>query len=177
MLGMTFIDNIVKMENITSPARILEMLRDLLLEAFAKSSGGSDVKDGMEMAVLVINPEKKKLKYAGAGIGLYLVTNDNIIEFKGDKDKIPSIGQSNNFTDQCIELNDADSLYVFSDGYPDQFGGPKNKKYGYPRLRALLERLHGTSMKEQYKKIELDFETWRGTEEQTDDVLLLGIKV
>ncbi len=177
MLGMTFIDNIVKTENITSPSKILDRLRERLLEAFTKSNGGSSVKDGMEIAVLVLNPEKKKLKYSGAGIGLYLVNDNKIIEFKGDKDKIPSIGQSNKFTDHSIELNETDKFYLFSDGYPDQFGGPKNKKYGYPRLRNLLKELHGTPMKEQYQIVELDFETWRGTEEQTDDVMLLGIKV
>jgi serine phosphatase RsbU (regulator of sigma subunit)/O-acetyl-ADP-ribose deacetylase (regulator of RNase III) len=177
MLGMTFINEIVKTKKLTSPCKILDMLREQLHEAFTKSKESDSVKDGMEIAVLAINPEKKKLKYAGAGIGLYLVTNGNIIEYKADKDTIPSFGQSKNFTDHNIDLNGNDNFYIFSDGFPDQFGSLKNKKYGYRRLRSLFEGLYGTPMKEQSSIIKSDFEKWKGDYEQTDDVMLLGFRL
>lgn len=177
MLGLTYIDEIVKSEDYIKPGKILDKLRARLLNAFKFADSNSSMKDGMDIAVGSYDRKKKELTYAGAKNPLYLVQNGKLTEFKADRDSITFSEEIKKYRDNVISLEKGDSIYIFSDGFADQFGGPFNKKYGYSRLRDFLERIHDVPMKEQKSMLESEFHTWIGDNQQVDDVMVIGVRI
>lgn len=153
-----------------SPAEILLDVQRRFSREFTQS-GATQVRDGMDLLLCRILPDKKLLKIAGArGIG-FLVTRHGLITLNSDR---RSIGDGNfePFTEWEQPFETDDILVLTSDGFPDQFGGPKSKKFGKRRLRSLLEPLYGTSPAEARQRLSQQFETWKGANEQTDDVCI-----
>jgi tetratricopeptide (TPR) repeat protein len=171
----------VKEFKITEPGEILDKARELVLETFAKSE--RDVKDGMDISLVAIqrvrNSDKTVIKFSGANNPIYIISEDQLREVKGDKFPVGAYITENkqNFTTRSIEVKKGDRVYLFSDGLADQFGGPKGKKYKYKRMQLkLMESCH-IPMEEQKEYMRADLLAWQGSLEQVDDILVIGFEV
>jgi serine phosphatase RsbU (regulator of sigma subunit) len=163
----------VREYGLTEPGKILDKARDIVIQEFEKSD--EEVKDGMDVALCSL--EENNLQYAGAHNPLWIVRENEIIETKADKQPIGKYDNLKPYTTHSFELQKDDTIYIFSDGYVDQFGGEKGKKFKSKALRELLLSIQDKSMKEQKNLIDEAFETWRGEHEQIDDVCLIGVRV
>ena len=163
----------VREYGLTDPGQILDKTREIVIQEFEKSE--EEVKDGMDIALCSI--EGNKLQYAGAHNPLWIIRNGELIETKANKQPIGQFDNPEPYTTHSFDLVQGDSIYVFSDGYVDQFGGEKGKKFKSKAFRELLLSIQDKSMEEQ--KIVLDdaFENWKGDLEQIDDVCLIGVRV
>ena len=165
----------VKEFGITEPAKILDKTRELVLETFEKSN--EEVKDGMDISLCCLNTETNELLWSGANNPLWYIRENNLFEIKGDKQPI---GQNDNpkpFTTHSIDLQKGDTVYIFTDGYADQFGGEKGKKFMYKPLKELLLSIQNKSIAEQQEELHQKFTSWKKSTEQTDDVLVIGFKI
>ncbi|MBL4707160.1 MAG: SpoIIE family protein phosphatase, partial [Flavobacteriales bacterium] len=134
--------------------------------------------DGMDMALITFEPDMKELTYAGANNPLYLIRDNELTVIQADR---KSVGYNHkgfeSFKNNKLKLKKNDLLYISSDGYADQFGGEKNKKYLYSRYKSLLLSLSPYTMKEQEEMLINEFNSWKGDNEQLDDVCVIGIRV
>ncbi len=161
-------------------ARPSEMLRDLnriAYEALHKDREEYVVRDGMDMALCSFDPEKRILEYAGANCPLYLVRDNEVLQFTPDKSAIGSYDlEGTQFTDHRISLMEGDMVYIFSDGYADQFVGDRGKKFLYRRFRELLVSIAKEPTHLQRDQLQDAFMGWRGNHEQVDDILVIGMR-
>lgn len=163
----------VREQGITDPGKILDNTRDIVVSEFEKSE--EDVNDGMDIALCTI--EGMKLQYAGANNPLWVVRNGQIISFRADKRPIGKFDFNLPYETHNVDLESGDVIYLFSDGYADQFGGDKGKKFKLKAFMALVERISAKSMEEQHQILETEFENWRGDIDQIDDICIMGIRV
>ncbi|MCE3259796.1 MAG: hypothetical protein K0S12_1437 [Bacteroidetes bacterium] len=159
----------------TRPSDVLNKTRELLIAAFMKSE--FDVKDGMDISLCSLCLTSNKLIFSGANNPLYLLTDDNLQEIKGDKQPVGHFPDMKPFNDQTFQLNQGDILYLFSDGYADQFGGGLGKKFKYSQMKELLYSNYKLTMNEQGKKLNSAFNEWKSNFEQVDDVTVVGIRI
>ena len=139
MIGLELIEKTINEDNIEIPSRILGVLNKGLEKTFSREKNiGTIIRDGMDIGICVIDKKKKKMEYAGAFFPLYLIRDDSLTEIKGDKIIIGMNPEGLPYTDHEIDLLEDDIIYIFSDGYVDQFGGTENKKFMYRRFRYLL---------------------------------------
>ena len=171
------------------PAQILDKVRDLVIETFEKSE--EEVKDGMDIALCALNSKTRELHFTGANNPLYIIkeldehvteksarTDTHYIkEIKADKQPIGKYAEAKPFTHNIEMLTKGDIIIIFSDGYADQFGGPKGKKLKYKPFKKLLLSIRDKPMEEQHDVIDELFEEWRSGLEQVDDVCIIGVKV
>jgi serine phosphatase RsbU (regulator of sigma subunit) len=177
MLGNSFLNEIVVENKIFSAAKILNKLREKVIKAL-EQKGQTQQQDGMDIALCVWNKMDNTLEFAGANNNLYISRKGELKEIKGSKMPIGTyVNEKNEFESQTIQLEKEDTIYLTTDGFVDQFGGPKGKKYKYSQLEAVLQSLQGTLLEQQAEILKLDFENWKGNSEQTDDVCVIGIKV
>ena len=196
MLGITLLNEQIRSSRIDKPGEILGRLRSKIKDMLVQEGKIEEQKDGMDMAIAIIDNDNKKIQFAGAYNPLYLIrkkeklegdqieplaTVQNIdhylIEIKGDKQPIGIHTIETDFTTHTIELKEQDTIYLFSDGFVDQFGGENRKKYKTPSFKKLLLSVQTKSLEEQKLIIDNAFETWRGKNEQIDDVCVIGIRV
>ena len=163
----------VREHGLIEPGEILTKTREIVIQEFEKSE--EDVKDGMDIALCSL--EGKKLKYAGAHNPLWIIRNGEIIETKANKQPIGQFDNPEPYTTYSFDLEQGDSIYIFSDGYVDQFGGEKGKKFKPRAFRELLLSIQSKPMDEQKTIIDEAFETWRDDLEQVDDVCVIGVRV
>jgi serine phosphatase RsbU (regulator of sigma subunit) len=159
------------------PGKIFDRTRELILENFSKSD--EEVKDGMDASLCCLNLEKSELLWAGANNPLWIYRNGAKIieEIKPDKQPIGSAHKPSAFTTHKIEIYPNDVLYLFTDGFTDQFGGSKNKKLTKRIFREILTQIAELPMEEQRSRL-LDFHLqYRGKNEQVDDICIIGVKV
>jgi serine phosphatase RsbU (regulator of sigma subunit) len=159
--------------NKQTPAGILDQARDIVIQEFDKSE--EDVKDGMDVALCSL--VGKKLEYAGAHNPLWIIRNNEILEFKADKQPVGNFEMAKPFNNQSIDLEAGDVIYLFSDGYVDQFGGVRGKKFKPKQLRELFLSIHQNPLEEQATILEETIINWRGDIEQVDDICVIGIRV
>lgn len=176
------------------PSMILDKVLELVIEQFSASD--EDVKDGMDIALCALNTTTNELSFAGANNPLWLVTSRqlsnfkrnihnaeltkhgfNLYELKADKQPIGKYADSRSYTNRSLKLESGDRIYIFTDGYADQFGGPRGKKLKYKPFKELLLSLQHMTMDEQRIKLDADFEVWRGELEQVDDVCVIGVSI
>ena len=162
----------VKEYNLTDPGKILDKTREIVIEEFEKSD--QEVKDGMDIAICVL--DGNKLQYAGANNPLWIIRKGELMETKANKQPIGKFDNQEVYTTHEFELLPGDSIFLFSDGYVDQFGGEKGKKFKAKAFRELLLSIQDKSMEEQKLIIDEAFETWRGNLEQVDDVCVIGFR-
>ncbi|MEM8964799.1 MAG: PAS domain S-box protein [Bacteroidota bacterium] len=176
LIGYFLLNDIVRSRGISDPGEILDQLDDGVTKTLRQDSEDSQSKDGMDIALCRIR--KNEVQYAGAHRPLYYMQKGEMVEIKGDKFPIGGGIYKNqtNFTTTTIKAAKGDSIYFCSDGFPDQFGGPNNRKYGPKRLRAMIQEHHHKPMEEVHQVIGSSWEEWQGQEKQTDDVLMIGIK-
>jgi serine phosphatase RsbU (regulator of sigma subunit) len=163
----------VREHGLTDPGKILDKTREIVIQEFEKSD--EEVKDGMDIALCSL--QGNTLAYAGANNPLWIVRNGEIIETKADKQPIGKFRAATPFTTHTIELEKGDTIYLFSDGYADQFGGEKGKKMKTVNFKKSLLSLQDKSMTEQKELINIAFEDWRGSLEQIDDVCVIGVRI
>ncbi|NQX97920.1 MAG: tetratricopeptide repeat protein, partial [Flavobacteriales bacterium] len=163
----------VREYQLTDPGEILNKTREIVIQEFEKSD--EIVQDGMDIALCSL--EGNTLKYAGAHNPLWIIRKGKILETKANKQPIGQFDNPEPYTTHTFELQKSDSIYIFSDGYVDQFGGEKGKKFKSRAFRELLLSIQGKSMEEQKIIINNSFETWKGGLEQIDDVCIIGVKV
>lgn len=177
MLGIAFLNEIVNKENITNPARILDRLRENIILALKQKGGRETPSDGMDVAAITIGLKQRKLEFAGANNPLYMIKNNEIIETKGDKMPVSIYSKMHAFTCHNFDLEEGDNIYIFSDGYADQFGGPGGKKFKYKNFKDVLLSIKDLPMTEQREILDKKFENWRGDIDQIDDVLVMGVRI
>ena len=173
-IGYTSLNKIVIEQGIHEPAEILDRLNEEVANALHQK-GEEAVKDGMDLALVKYTPESRELEYAGAFNPLILFQNGEIIEIKANRFSIGhSTGKELKFTNHKIKTKKGDTVYLFSDGYADQFGGEECKKFKTANLRKLLISIHNKNMEEQKTILENTYEQWRGNHEQIDDIIIVG---
>jgi serine phosphatase RsbU (regulator of sigma subunit) len=173
LLNIGFLSEAIKEKNMQSPAQIFNYVRDRLIETI--SDGGQ--KDGMDGILICIDRKKNTVEYAAANNEPVLVRNGEIIILT--KDKMP-VGHGENmkpFTCYPLSWLPGDILYLYTDGFADQFGGPKGKKYKYKQLDQLLLKNHQLSFPAQKQMLENEFHNWKGDLEQVDDVCIIGLRI
>ena len=177
MLGISFLNEIVEKDNITSPEKILNTLRENIVTALRQRGLETESKDGMDMAVCSYNKKLKRLSFAGANNPLYIVRNNKLIQTRGNRMPVAIHVKMDDFTKYDIPIETGDSLYMFSDGYADQFGGPKGKKFKNKKFKQLLVDIQDENMITQKEILNKTITEWRGELEQIDDIVVLGFKV
>jgi serine phosphatase RsbU (regulator of sigma subunit)/sugar phosphate isomerase/epimerase len=165
----------VKEFDLTDTGKILDKARELVLQTFEKSS--SEVKDGMDISLLCLDSRNKKVYWSGANNPLWYVQNGEMKELKADKQPIGKTEHPKPFARHEISYLPFTVFYLFTDGYPDQFGGPLGKKFKYKQLEELLFTNHALPLAEQSDLLEQRFESWKGKLEQVDDVCIIGIRL
>lgn len=163
----------VREYNLTEPGKILDKTREIVIQEFEKSE--EEVKDGMDVSLLAFYP--KAVKWSAANNPLWIIRNGTLIEYKANKQPIGKYAEPKPFTTHEIDVHSGDSLYIFTDGLQDQFGGEKGKKFKASKLKELLLSIQQKTMQEQMHIIEEAFEKWKGNLEQNDDVCLIGVKL
>lgn len=178
LIGLEFFRQIVVEKEVLRPADILGEMNRYFDAVFANMEELS-LKDGIDLGFCAYDFKSKILEYAGAFNPLYVIRNNEIIEIKGDRVIVgPDYGvRRGPFTNHSLKMEENDILYMFSDGYPDQFGGPEGKKFKYRRFRHLLMSIHHLPMDEQYNKLEVNIQDWMGVmHDQVDDLMVIGIR-
>jgi serine phosphatase RsbU (regulator of sigma subunit) len=179
----------VKEFGITEPGKILDKVTDLVIETFEKS--GSEVRDGMDISLWSLNTGTLALRWAGANNGLWIIpgssaniylspamkAKDGLLELSPDKQPVGKHYTRESFTTNSIQLYKGDTVYLFTDGYADQFGGGKGKKFKYSQLKQLLLSVSRKPMEEQHDILDRTFDDWRGTLSQVDDVCVAGVRI
>lgn len=179
MIGNDHLNQIVNGEKRTMPDLILNRLHAEIQTTLKQRHGVTDNHDGMDIALCAINHTQHKLYFASANRYLYFVRNGELHETKGDHYNIGGIMHEDvrRYELHQFDLEPGDTFYIFSDGVSDQFGGPKSKKFGYKRLKALLLEIHQEPMITQHQMFEEALLNWMGTNDQIDDFLMIGIRV
>jgi serine phosphatase RsbU (regulator of sigma subunit) len=196
MLGVTLLNEQFRTFGIKPPFVILRHLRNKVKEILAQEGSVNEQKDGMDLAIAIIDPEKKELQFAGANLSMYLVRkkeqdmdaemdpyfsleNEEYVLYalKGDKQPIGVHWEEKEFTNHLVTLREHDSIYLLTDGIVDQYGGRKRKKFKSKNLKKLLLSIQEESMQNQGKLIEGAFDQWRDGYEQIDDVCAIGIRL
>ena len=169
----------VQSDNVNTPAELLSFLDEYVNDVLRQTHDESGVKDSMDLAVCTVDFKKKEVMYAGAYNPLYYIKNKELFEIKADKLPIGVNidGVVDIYTNHIVQLNKGDSVYIFSDGYADQFGGPKNKKFKYRQLKERILSVQNKTMQEQGKILKKTLIEWQGKEEQIDDILIMGVRV
>lgn len=179
LIGYFLLNDIVRSRKITDPGVILDQLDEGVTQTLRQDRDDSETKDGMDIALCKINIKKGEVEYAGAHRPLYSITaNGELTEIKGNKFPIGGGIYKNQtkFTNTKLKVKKGDSIFFCSDGFPDQFGGPENRKFGPKKTRELITENHKLPMKEVHQIIDNEWESWKGNYKQTDDVLMIGIK-
>ncbi|PLX00271.1 MAG: hypothetical protein C0594_15890 [Marinilabiliales bacterium] len=185
MLGVSFLNEIVNDRNITDSDMILNSLRESVINALQQKGQDGEQKDGMDMALSTLNLDTNELQFSGANNPLYLIRDGELKEIKGDKMPVSIHIKMDNFTRNDLQLRLDDRIYMFSDGYADQFGGPKGKKFKYKPFKKLLLESIDQSMAEQRELLDREIENWKSFTdpqtgekfEQIDDICVIGLRI
>jgi serine phosphatase RsbU (regulator of sigma subunit)/tetratricopeptide (TPR) repeat protein len=175
MLGTSLLKEIILTKNILEPEKVLNELRKLVIQALDQESGGQ--KDGMDMALICYDEKNRKLHFSGANNGVQLVQGNTITELRPDKQPIGIYEKHEDFSVKSVPVSQGTLVYLYTDGFADQFGGEKGKKYKYRQLNDLLVGASGKTMQEQKQILSNAFDKWRGDLEQVDDVCIAGLRI
>jgi serine phosphatase RsbU (regulator of sigma subunit) len=180
IIGYSNLNKIVVEQGYTEPDSILRKLDRDITAVLKQQDSDSESRDGMDIALCSLNVFEGVLTFAGAQRPMYVVRNGAIIEFKGDSFPIggnfKSKKKKKEFTKHEIALEKDDAIYIFSDGYPDQFGGLDNRKFMTKQFKELLIRIQEYPLEEQKKILKREFDIWKGSHKQMDDVMVIGLK-
>jgi len=199
-LGISLLNEVVVKQEVQKASQVLEHMRDEIKVLLKQSNDPEGQKDGMDIALCVINKETYEIDFAGANNPLYIIrpaenktdlfSNNQKMEYdfgnpeegrgfiiKPDFQPVGIYFVEKNFTNHKVQLQKGDTMYMFSDGYVDQFGGAKKKKFRSRKLQELLIEIYTDSMSKQKKILDDTIENWRGDFRQIDDILLMGVKL
>lgn len=178
MMGIDGLNYAILEKRIESSSQILNHVNKFIIESLKQDLATVKSKDGMDTAICIFEKDLSSVKYSGANRPLWLIRNKELIQYSPDK---MSIGGNNysdyEFNEMTIPLQKGDSVYLFSDGYPDQFGGERNKKFMTKNLKQLLLEITHLSAREQESILHKSLQNWKGSLPQIDDIILVGIKL
>ncbi|MEE4197255.1 MAG: response regulator [Bacteroidales bacterium] len=178
MLGITFLNEIVNKNPEIHAHEILNELRMHIISSLRQTGSFGESRDGLDIALCIINHEKKIMEYAGANNPLYIIRNKELTEIKADRMPIGIHRRAKeSFKNHEVELNKDDLIYIFSDGFIDQFGGNDGRKFLTKNFKDLLLEIHHKSLSEQKQILEKTFTEWKGERKQLDDILVIGFKI
>jgi serine phosphatase RsbU (regulator of sigma subunit) len=188
MLGVSFLNKIVNEKGIVQPAEILNALRENIITALKQKGSFETSKDGMDIALCSVDLKKNKLWYAGANNPLLIVRKEDneykLIEKKGDMMPVGFYSRMSDFTNHELDIRKGDTIYLFSDGFVDQFGGAAGRKFMKSRFRQMLIDHQELSMKDQKEAFIKTLEDWMHYPsenntliEQVDDIIVLGVRI
>jgi serine phosphatase RsbU (regulator of sigma subunit) len=178
MLGIAFLNEILSKQDELHTDEILNDLRSHVIKSLHQTGREGESQDGMDVALYIIDLEKMKLEYSGANISLYLFRNSELNELKADKMPIGiHVKADIPFTRHNVDIIKNDMLYTHTDGYPDQFGGPHQKKFMVKNFKNALAEIHNLPVEEQKQKLVTVFNDWKNGFAQVDDVLVVGVRI
>lgn len=177
MLGISFLNDIVRKQKMQQTNHMLDELRKRTKETLDQRGYTKETKDGMDIALIAIDLETKELQFSGANCPLYIFRNNKLNEFKPDKQPIGIHTCEKPFSITNFALEKGDTIYSFSDGFADQLGGKKNRKFSIKSFKETLTHIQDKSMNEQKQLLNTTFNDWIGANNQLDDVLIFGIKI
>ena len=178
MLGIAFLNDIIIKKDVFTTANILNKLRKKVIENFSQQYNSSNISDGMDVAIALIDHKNKKLQYSRANRDLVLIRNGELHLIKGDRMPIGKyVKEHTEFTYSEIDFLNDDSIYMFTDGFADQFGGAVNGKYLRKNLKQFLLSINHFSMEKQKQLINSELHSWMKNNDQTDDILLAGFQL
>lgn len=173
LLNISFLNEAINEKQIGNSGEVFNYVRKRLIENVSQEGG----RDGMDGVLLTINAKTKKISYAAANNVPVLIRNGNSVELKGDKMPVGQGEKMTEFSEYNYAYEQNDILYLYTDGFADQFGGPKGKKFKYNQLNNFLIAIHNKPLTEQHAMLTAKFEEWKGSLEQVDDVCLIGIRL
>lgn len=189
MLGVSMLNDLVSRPGSCSPSQLLDSLRDMIIKALNQTGKDEDSQDGMDISLCIYNPQTRMLSYAGANLPVFLHTTasiepnervvfqDNLVELRPDRMPVSYYQRMDHFDEVHVNMNAGDVIYLFSDGFVDQFGGEHSKKFGYTAFRSLINSVKHLPLDEQKMQIWTALERWKNEENQTDDILVMGIRI
>jgi serine phosphatase RsbU (regulator of sigma subunit) len=179
MIAFNLLDQALNVHNITKPSEILNFLNTKLREKLHTGIDDESLRDGMDIALCTLQTDTMEIEYSGVHHPLYLIRNNKLLTFKPDNFNIGNNFNSDfpSFTNQIIKLEKDDAVYLFTDGYYDQFNSLNNKKFTRKRFNETLLKIAKDPMDVQHKNLLRIFEDWKGNNEQIDDILVMGIRI
>jgi phosphoserine phosphatase RsbU/P len=178
IMGINFLSEIVNKTEFIKANEILNELREHLIRSLGQTGQRDETKDGMEMALCVVDLDSKQLQFSGAFRPLYLIRNKELIVIKGDRMPIGIYNEEEvSFTNKEMQVRENDVFYLFTDGYVDQIGGPDRKTFKSRKFKQLLKDIHQRPLKEQKSILEKEHHAWKCDIEQIDDILVMGVKL
>jgi len=181
MLGISYLDDIVEVKQVTDPGQILNLMRDKIISTLKQNGNFGESKDGMDVTVCCIDKTTKELTYASANNPLYIVRasgkEKELHVFKADKQPCGFYHDYKSFNTNVVKLIEGDCIYTFSDGYPDQFGGTNGKKFMHKQFKETLTQNSHLDFTEQKQALSDIINAWKGDMEQVDDILVIGVKI
>ena len=177
VISTVLLNEVVRRKDVNDPATALAQLDKEMINALRQERADSYIRDGLDICMFAI-VDGNLLQYAGARRPLLLVRGDELIELKAEKVSVGGHRKlAKRFINHELELQPGDAIYLFSDGYTDQFGGPDNKKFLIKRFKELLLSIQHLPMADQRVAIQKAFDGWKGTTPQIDDVLVMGVRM
>lgn len=179
MVGNSILHEVIIEQNITSPGAILDALKVSILKVFKKREDGGQRRDGMDIALISYVPGSGKVEFAGAFNSLILASENGFSEYKGDKFPVGYYEgvEDKNFKTHHIDVKSGDCLYLLSDGFVDQFGGPAGKKFKSKKFMEVLQQTWTKPLNEQQKILLQEHKEWKGDHEQVDDICVIGVRI
>ena len=177
MLGITMLHEIVNEKQVSHSDEILNQLRLSIARTLKQEGKIGEQKDGIDMALVIYDTKTRQLEFSGANNPIYIIRNGEMLEYKGNNMPVAYYEKMSDFTRYAIDMKQGDRVYMFTDGFPDQFGGPQGKKFKYRPFKDLLLEVHERPMEEQHRILSLIFDEWKGDLSQIDDVLVIGLRL
>jgi len=177
MAGTTFLTEIINKYDFENANEVLFLLRDKVMKLLKQKGLEGEAADGMDISLCIFEPDNVSMQYAGANNPIYIINNKKLNICNADRMPIGiHVNYNCPFTNMQIKVNKGDMIYLFSDGYADQFGGPKGKKFRYGKFQELLLSIHREPLNNQKDILYKTIIDWKGGEEQVDDILIMGIR-
>ena len=178
IIGLTLLNELVVNKGITEGNELLMQMREYVIHYQHQKGEAGEARDGMDMALCRLDRKESKLSFAGANNPLYLIRGGELQEYKGSSRPVGYfLGANIPFEKDIIEVKKGDMLYIFSDGFADQFGGPKGKKFMYGKFKKLLVSVSDKDMTEQKAYLEKSLMDWMREDDQIDDICIMGVRI
>jgi serine phosphatase RsbU (regulator of sigma subunit) len=178
LMGITLLNEIVNIQGITRSDSIITKLRENLIQSLQQSRKDIPTSDGIDISLCVMDQQQKRIQYTGGMNNLIFIRDGKLEVIRGDRSSVCVVyDNSDPFTMKEIDYEKGDVLYLFSDGYQDQFGGEHDRKYFVHRFYTLLLDIHRKPMVKQKEALEKNLKEWMGDNIQTDDITVMGIRL
>lgn len=177
MLGISFLSEIVSKARFDTPDEILNRLRKKIKSSLKQTKKGIESKDGMDIALCVIDYDSLQLQFAGAYNPIYIIRKGELTEIKATRNPIGAFLKEKPFESNKFKLEKGDLLYTFSDGYSDQFGQNENQKFNKRNFKKLLLKIYDKPISEQKEILDNVLKKWKGKTDQTDDIIVMGVRI